>query len=127
MAPLVTVFCAKDLSCYYEEDDMKGTCLKSAKNSIGAKCSWNVGCTNDAYCHTVANKKYGVCKANVAGGQACNGPSSIKCQEGFKCDDKTSVCVEYRADKNEHCNAKVKCKEGLVCKAENMSTWTVCQ
>jgi len=87
------MYCAQNLSCYVEDDDTKGTCLKASGNPIGAKCTDGVNCVYGAYCHTVADKKYGVCKAKVAGGQACNGPSSVKCQEGFKCDDKTSVCV----------------------------------
>jgi len=59
--------CVQGLSCYYEDDDRDGLCMKTFSNPVGSKCNWNVNCVEGAECHTVAGKKYGTCQKKVAG------------------------------------------------------------
>jgi len=59
--------CIRGLSCYYEDNDKDGLCLKNFDNPLGSKCNWNVSCVEGAECHTAAGKTYGTCQKKVAG------------------------------------------------------------
>jgi len=129
--------CADKLSCYFEDNDMDGVCLKTSDNPIGAKCTdFGVNCADNAYCKLVAGKRFGLCTRSLASGEKCTDTTvdaaATPCTRELACyhedDAKNGVCVKSWGNPiGAKClNYTVRCTGGAECKTEGKNLYGVC-